>query len=275
MSPRLLRLAPALLLALAALAPARAGAHIEIVTHETRFGPNYQKVGPCGLDQPGPGATVYSYAPGETVVIGWNEFIDHPGHYRVAFDQDGDDDFLDPATADDLYNNAAVILDGIPDEPNVHDYEVELQLPDVECANCTIQILQIMTDKPPYGDGNDIYYHCIDVELVAGGGTDTTGDGDTSGGTDTTGDGDTSGGTDTTGDGDTTTGDGGTETGSGGGDEAGSEDTAGDDTPGSLDDEAGSCSCSSAPAKSAPTGLALLALVALGRRRRLARERRR
>src|SRR5690606_17740409 len=118
----------------------------------------------------GPGDTVYTYAPGATITLSWFEFIDHPGHYRVAFDQDGDDDFIEPTTATDLYNSDAVLLDGIPDEDGVHDYEVEVTLPDVECESCTLQILQIMTDKPPFGDGNDLYYHCIDLRLAGDGG---------------------------------------------------------------------------------------------------------
>ena len=38
------------------------------------------------------------YEPGETIEVRWDEYVDHPGHYRNAFDPDGDDDFVDPAT---------------------------------------------------------------------------------------------------------------------------------------------------------------------------------
>jgi len=149
--------------------PATARAHIEITSHTTRHGPNSQKRGPCGVEASPRGDTVYSYRHGETVTLEWYEFVDHPGHYRVAFDDEGDDDFVDPATAEDRETNETVLLDGIPDEENVHNYSVDLELPDLTCENCTIQIVQVMTDKPPYGDGNDLYYHCIDVRLVADG----------------------------------------------------------------------------------------------------------
>ena len=79
---------------------------------------------------------------------------------------------IDPATADERYSNDAVLVDGIADVAGVSDYEVDVTLPAIECAACTVQILQIMTDKPPYGDGNDVYYHCVDVQLVEGGGPD-------------------------------------------------------------------------------------------------------
>lgn len=148
-----------------------AAAHIEITSHIDRHGRDDQKQGPCGAADGGErGDAIYAYEPGASVKISWNEYIDHPGHFRVAFDDDGDDAFADPATGDELYTNAAVLLDGIPDEAKVEDYEVEVTLPDIECERCTIQVIQVMTDKPPFGDGNDVYYHCIDVRLVPGGG---------------------------------------------------------------------------------------------------------
>lgn len=154
-------------------ASAPAAAHIEISSHVTRHGKGQQKVGPCGDEDDGlPGANVYVFAPGETVVLAWREFVDHPGHYRVAFDPEGSDDFVDPATADERYSGGTVLLDGIEDVAGESEYEVMVTLPEVECEACTIQIIQVMTDKAPYGDGNDIYYHCIDVRLVEGGGPD-------------------------------------------------------------------------------------------------------
>jgi len=240
--------------ALAVLLPREAMAHIEITSHTTRYGVGVQKAPPCGLlGGAGPGDTVYTYAPGQTITLSWHEFIDHPGHYRVAFDDAGDDGFADPASAADLFNNATVMLDGIADESDVHDYEVELTLPDVECEACTIQILQVMTDKPPFGDGNDMYYHCIDVRLVADGG-DGDGDGDP-------GDGDGDGDGDPTGDGD----------GDGDGDPAGDGDGDGDGETGSgeppiAEDDSGGCTIGK-PRSLTALPLALLMLGALRRRR--------
>lgn len=231
--------------ALALLVPREALAHIEITSHTTRYGVAVQKSAPCGMaGGSGPGSNVYTYAPGETITLSWHEFVDHPGHYRIAFDDSGDDSFADPASADDLYNNATVLLDGIADEANVHDYDVELTLPEVECETCTIQILQVMTDKPPFGDGNDMYYHCIDVRLVADGGDGDSGDGDGDSGD---GDGDSGDGDSADGDGDS--GDGDTETG---------------EAP--IDQSTGGCATTDIrPLGAASLGLLMLALL---RRRR-------
>jgi MYXO-CTERM domain-containing protein len=251
-------------LALALLLPRAAMAHIEITSHTTRYGVATQKSPPCGmLGGSGPGANVYTYAPGETITLSWHEFIDHPGHYRVAFDDSGDDGFADPANAADLFNNATVMLDGIADETDVHDYEVELTLPDVECETCTIQILQIMTDKPPFGNGDDMYYHCIDVRLVAEGGDGDgdpgDGDGDPGDGDGDPGDGDGDGDGDPAGDGD---GDG--DSGDGDGDPAGETETG----AAPIDDDASGCACTTTPAR--PLSAVPLSLLILGllRRRR-------
>ncbi len=46
-------------------------------------------------------------------------------------------------------------------------YSMQVTLPDVECDNCTLQLIQVMSDKPPWGPGggNDIYYQCADLVL--------------------------------------------------------------------------------------------------------------
>lgn len=148
------------------LGPAVAHAHIEITSHQSRHGPDYQKRGPCGVEGSPRGEVVYTYRHGQTVTVEWYEFVDHPGHYRIAFDDDGDDDFVDPISPEDRLTNATVLLDGIEDLPGVHHYAVDVELPDIECETCTLQVVQVMTDKPPYGDGNDLYYHCLDLRLV-------------------------------------------------------------------------------------------------------------
>lgn len=144
---------------------ATAQAHIAVTSHETRHGKDELKNPPCGAETTERGSLFYTYLPGQTIQIGFDEYIDHPGHYRVAFDADGTDDFVDPASFDDLYTNDAVLLDGIEDREDGGDYTIDVTLPDVECTNCTLQIMQVMTDKPPYGDGNDLYYECIDLVL--------------------------------------------------------------------------------------------------------------
>lgn len=168
--PRM-RLAAAVIILSLPLLPSLAHAHIGLDAPTSRYGPDALKPGPCGLSGGGRTANVTYYEPGETIEVRWNEYVDHPGHYRIAFDADGDDDFVDPAEMMELYSNNAVLRDGIADNGDgERDYVATVTLPDIECDNCTLQVIQVMYDKPPYETpGNDIYYQCADLVLIEGG----------------------------------------------------------------------------------------------------------
>jgi MYXO-CTERM domain-containing protein len=125
-----------------------------------------QKQGPCGLTD-SPRGPEQVFEPGETITVEWNETVEHPGHYRIAFDIDGED-FPLPNNPDD--NFEVTLVDQIADR-NVNDadrtYSQEITFPDVECENCTLQLIQIMTTNIPY---NSFYFQCSDISLRAGGG---------------------------------------------------------------------------------------------------------
>ena len=158
------------LLASLLMMPARGLAHLDLVAPVSRYGPDVLKSGPCGVPGGERSDNVTVFEPGETIEVRWVEYVQHPGHYRIAFDEDGDDDFVDPATIDELDSNDAVLLDGIEDTRE-SNYAVEVTLPNVECDNCTLQVIQVMYDKLPYElPGDDIYYQCADLVLREGGG---------------------------------------------------------------------------------------------------------
>ncbi len=146
-----------------------AAAHIQIVAPRQRHVD--QKAGPCGLLNGMRTANVCEFRPGATITVEWGETVEHPGHFRVSFDEDGVDGLLDPTDYDDFYTAPSVLLDDIPDHDTSSDgnrrYSVQVPLPDVECDNCTLQLIQVMTDKMPWGPegGNDIYYQCADIVL--------------------------------------------------------------------------------------------------------------
>jgi hypothetical protein len=169
-------LVPLLLTAATFAAPTEASAHVIITSHETRDGMMQIKSGPCGREGSTRGENIHVFTAGETITLTFNEFIPHPGYYRISFDDDGQDDFVDPADYDDLYTNDTVLVDNLyPHESRdvSGEWSYDLTLPDVECDNCTIQLVQMMTDKPPYTmGGNDLYYNCLDVVLEAPGGDD-------------------------------------------------------------------------------------------------------
>jgi hypothetical protein len=174
---------------LAVLLPAKALAHLGLDVPTSRYGPDTLKTGPCGVAGGERTSNVSYYEPGETIEVRWDEYVDHPGHYRIAFDDDGDDDFVDPATMLELYSNDTVLLDGVADKgQGESDYVATVTLPDLSCGNCTLQVIQVMYDKPPYTTpGNDIYYQCADLVLREAGmdaGTDAGTDSGTGAGSD-------------------------------------------------------------------------------------------
>jgi hypothetical protein len=142
-----------------------AHAHLRMAAPAPRHGGDGLKVGPCGEAASTRGEQVTTLRPGSTLRPEWDETISHPSHYRISFDPDGHDDFEDPPEMQAYESNDAVLLDAIPNEGGPH-FVRDVELPDVECERCTLQLIQVMYDKPPYEvGGNDIYYQCADLVL--------------------------------------------------------------------------------------------------------------
>lgn len=111
------------------------------------------KSGPCG-----PGSTRTDtpmiVAPGSTLNVQWLETIDHPGYYRLALSMSGDQGFDDN-----------VLQDQIPDEvcsATPCNYSIDVTLPDVECLDCTLQLIQFMGTGPTYSP----YFSCADLMIT-------------------------------------------------------------------------------------------------------------
>lgn len=140
-----------------------AAAHVTLTSPPPRTLDN--KAGPCGAAGSKRGATVTTFAPGQTITVEWDETVDHPGHYRIAFDDDGDDVFQNPNNPND--NFAFVLKEPIADKAGGH-YTEQVTLPNKPCTNCTLQLIQVMTTVVPY---NSFYFQCADITLGDGGGT--------------------------------------------------------------------------------------------------------
>jgi hypothetical protein len=152
---------------------------------------------PCG--QTADGRTtdrVTVLEPGQTITVTFDEFIDHPAYYRIAFDPDGDDFPMrtgvpanaveSTATAEaaeqSLFQGTGSTLLAVVPEVNGEASSATVTLPDVECENCTLQLIEFMYDKadPQHG-----YYQCADIALRRAGspGTPTEGEGTSEEGT--------------------------------------------------------------------------------------------
>lgn len=121
---------------------------------------------------------VQMFAPGATITVTWAETIQHPGYFRIAFQPNGEIFGIPPAGAGvggfpdtpqlglDAMNGSIVLVDRIPDGT----LSQQITFPDMECTNCTLQFIQVMTDKAPYttlANSDDIYFNCADITLSA------------------------------------------------------------------------------------------------------------
>lgn len=186
-----------------------AAAHLGNVSPPTRYefeppSGNNQKVGPCATGTPT--GVVTELVAGEQLTVSWDETVNHPGHFRVSLDLDGGDDFPDPASENDMAVTGNVIA-YVPDDGG-SSFSHTFTVPNQNCDPCSIQVIQVMTDKLPWGpeNGDDLYYWCSDIRIIGATGTGTgTGSGSTTGTGSETGTGTGTG----------------TDTGSGGGDAGG------------------------------------------------------
>jgi MYXO-CTERM domain-containing protein len=118
------------------------------------------------------------YTPGETITVRWNEYIDHPSYYRIAFDDDGDNGFEmradgqtnaaadNPVAMENALGMDAEILSIVPEVNDTTQgagtdvREAQVTLPNITCENCTLQLIQYMYNNPMQG-----YYQCADIAL--------------------------------------------------------------------------------------------------------------
>jgi hypothetical protein len=172
-------------------------AHINLTYPEPR--PGDIKTGPCGESGSRRGSTVTELEPGATIMVTWDETIGHEGHYRVAFDDDGQD-FQQPTTIQAV-DNRTILADGIDDPGGQQTgWSARVTLPDVECDNCTLQLIQVMSTAPSNWPESSLYFQCADITLRtgAGPGTPPPDPGDDGGGDDGVGGDDTVGDDDNT-----------------------------------------------------------------------------
>jgi hypothetical protein len=152
----------ALLPLLVLLASATAAAHVKFVSPNPRT-PTTSPApvpAPCGGDTTR-GTQPTTFMAGSVVTLTWNEFIDHPGHYRISFDDDGQN-FVDPANP--LQNqvgiNPMVLADQLVSPVGGAPPSTNVTLPNVACTNCTLQIAFWKTSSSDYD------YACADLILT-------------------------------------------------------------------------------------------------------------
>jgi hypothetical protein len=174
-----------------ALVPAAADAHFKLlepaswIVENERGDP--QKSAPCGADPKAEmSATVSKVTGGSKLHLKVLETIYHPGHYRVALSVNTREELpADPMTIERTTEKGPrsvwaaiqsppqlpVLADGLfphytrPASPQTYDADV--QLPNINCTKCTLQVIQFMADHAYNQPGGYSYHHCADLQITA------------------------------------------------------------------------------------------------------------
>ena len=146
-----------------------------------------QKLGPCGgtsADSGMPTNAVTKVTGGQKMHIKVQETVFHPGHYRVALAVNGRaelpadppvttrDSAKGPQSVSAVIQNPAqppLLADGLfPHTARQNDpFETDIQLPNISCAHCTLQIVEFMAEHGLNKDGGYFYHHCADLQITA------------------------------------------------------------------------------------------------------------
>ena len=185
-------------MAVACLA-ASADAHFVLVSPaaslvQNRLG-DPQKTAPCGgvAANPGrgtpanpgvPSGAVTNVKGGTNLHLLVQETIFHPGHYRVALARTMAQLPPDPVvttaqTERGVRSQSAVIqnppvapvlLDGLfsHTERPTQNFETDIPIPNIDCPNCVLQVIEFMADHPGIAvDGGHSYHHCAILNITA------------------------------------------------------------------------------------------------------------
>ena len=146
-----------------------------------------QKLGPGGgtsADAGMPTGVVSQVKGGQKLKIRVQETVYHPGHYRVALavnsrselppdpDVVTKDSERGPRSVSATIQNPAnplVIVDGLwaHTARTTEPFETEIELPNINCKKCTLQIIQFMAEHGKNADGDYSYHHCAELAITA------------------------------------------------------------------------------------------------------------
>ena len=177
----------------------RADAHFILISPAASLVQNRQgdpqKTAPCGGVSANPGrgtpanpgvpsGAVTQVKGGTNLPLLVQETIFHPGHYRVALARTAAQLPPDPVvtteqTARGMRSQSAVIqnppvapvlLDGIfaHTERPTQNFEAQIPIPNINCQNCVLQVIEFMADHPGIAvDGGHSYHHCATLNITA------------------------------------------------------------------------------------------------------------
>jgi hypothetical protein len=149
-----------------------------------------QKSGPCGgsnTDWGKPSYVITKAVGGQKLHIKIQETVYHPGHFRVALAVNSPTELPpDPqVTTRDTEKgplSVSAVIQNPPQIPVLADglfarntrpaapmdfLETDVQLPNINCKKCTLQVVQFMAEHAFNNPGGYAYHHCAVLEITA------------------------------------------------------------------------------------------------------------
>lgn len=146
-----------------------------------------QKAAPCGGTSTNAGTPSGKITPvigGEKLHLKIQETVFHPGFYRVALAVNSRDELpKDPQPVTTPGANgpksvagtiqyppiAPVLADGLFMHASKFDQpqEADILIPNINCAQCTLQVIEFMAEHGLNKDGDYTYHHCAVLQITA------------------------------------------------------------------------------------------------------------
>ena len=134
---------------------------------------------PCGEGTPS--GIVTRVQGGHAITLKLIETLFHPGHYRVALsvnsraelppdpDVIADTNGISISAAIQAPPQIPVLADGLFAHTTADNlnFQTDLVLPNINCARCTLQVIEFMAEHGPNIGGGYFYHHCADLQIVA------------------------------------------------------------------------------------------------------------
>lgn len=171
-----------------ALTAAAADAHFKLlepaswIEEDDRGDP--QKLAPCGGTIADPGVrtgVITEVQGGQMLKIVVDETIYHPGHFRIALARRANWLPADPVATlkqgergpvsdqAEIATNPEppVLIDGLwpHNERFTGIRETEIEIPNIDCDGCFLQVIQFMAEHPGVREGDFSYHHCAMLNI--------------------------------------------------------------------------------------------------------------
>ena len=172
--------------------PAAASAHFQLLAPASALVENQlgdpQKMAPCGgvTGNPGmPTNAVTAVRGGDMLHVKVSETVFHPGHYRISLVKDRKELPADPmvmtkqgpsgatmsVSAEIAPAKPPILADGLfphtERQQTPIPWETDVKLPNINCDQCTLQVIQFMAEHGLNKDGDFSYHHCATLKISA------------------------------------------------------------------------------------------------------------